>query len=80
MPDHLFSKEIFPNIQSKPPLIQLEAISSLPIANSLGEETSTCLTTTCFQVVVESDKVSPQSPLLQAKQPRFPQLLHFHLQ
>ena len=28
MPDHSFSKEIFPNIQSKPPLMQLEAISS----------------------------------------------------
>jgi len=24
MPDHSFSKEIFPNIQSKPPLTQLE--------------------------------------------------------
>jgi len=26
MSDHSFSKEIFPNIQSKPPLKQLEAI------------------------------------------------------
>jgi len=26
MPDHSFSKEIFPNIQSEPPLTQLEAI------------------------------------------------------
>jgi len=25
MPDHSFGKEIFPNIQSKPPLAQLEA-------------------------------------------------------
>jgi len=25
MPDHYFSKEIFPNTQSKPPLTQLEA-------------------------------------------------------
>jgi len=25
MPDHSFSKEIFPNVQSKPPLMQLEA-------------------------------------------------------
>ena len=30
MPDHSFSKEIFPNIQSKLPLMQLEAISSCP--------------------------------------------------
>ena len=28
MSDHSFSKEIFPNIQSKPPLVQLEAIAS----------------------------------------------------
>jgi len=31
--DHSFSKEIFPNIQSKPPLMQLEGISSHPIAS-----------------------------------------------
>ena len=33
----------------------------------LREETNSHLATTFFQVVVESDKVSPQSPLLQAK-------------
>jgi len=75
MPDHSFSKEIFPNIQSKPPLMQLEAISSHPIASYLGEETNTRLTTTSFQVAVESDKVSPQPPLLQTKQPQLPQPL-----
>ena len=46
MSDHSFSKEIFPNIQSKPPLTQLEAIASHPIASYLGEEINTCLTTT----------------------------------
>jgi len=40
MPDHSFSEEIFPNIQSKPPLMQLEAIASRPIAGYFGEETS----------------------------------------
>jgi len=40
MPDPSFSKEIFPNIQSKPPLIQLEAIFSHPIASYLEEETN----------------------------------------
>ena len=69
MPDHSFSKEIFPNIQPKPPLMQLEAISSRPIAGYLGEETNTCLTTISFQVAVESEKVPPQPPLLQTKQP-----------
>jgi len=33
MPDHSFSKEIFPNIQSTPLLTQLEAIASRPIAS-----------------------------------------------
>ena len=70
VPDHFFSKEIFPNIQSKPPLAQLQAIAFCPIASYLGEETNTCLTTTSFQVVVESDKVSPQPPLLQTKPPQ----------
>ena len=31
-PDHSFSKEIFPNIQSKPPLTQLEAILSCKLS------------------------------------------------
>jgi len=31
MPDHSFSKGIFPNIQPEPSLTQLEAISSCPI-------------------------------------------------
>jgi len=41
MPDHSFSKEIFPNIQSKPPLTQPEATSSHPMASYLAEETNT---------------------------------------
>jgi len=52
MPDHSFSKEIFPNIQCKLPLMQLQAIASRPIAGYLGEETNTCLTATSFQPVV----------------------------
>jgi len=65
---------MFPNIQSKPPLMQLEAIASRPIASYLGEETNTRLTTPSFQVVVESNKVPPQPPFLQTGQPQFPQL------
>ncbi|KAK4824896.1 hypothetical protein QYF61_021136 [Mycteria americana] len=53
MLDNPFREVKFPHIQSKPPLAQFEAISSL----------------------VESDKVSPQPPFLQAKQSQFPQLL-----
>ena len=72
MLDHCFSNKISPNIQSKPPLMQLEAIDSHPIACYLGEETNTCLTKTAFQIVVENGKVSPQPSLLQNKQPQFP--------
>ena len=31
MPDHSFSKEIVPNVQSKPPLMHIEVISSHPM-------------------------------------------------
>ncbi|KAK4814248.1 hypothetical protein QYF61_012744, partial [Mycteria americana] len=79
MLDNPFSEVKFPNIQSKPPLVQLEAISSCPITCYLGEETNPHLSTTSFQVVVESDKVSPQPPFLQAKQPQFPQPLLIRL-
>ncbi|KAK4825624.1 LOW QUALITY PROTEIN: hypothetical protein QYF61_001304 [Mycteria americana] len=79
MLDNSFSENFFPNTQSKPPLAQLEAISSHPMACSLGEETDPHLATTSFQVVVESDKVSPQPPFLQAQQPQFPQLLLIRL-
>ena len=36
MLDHPCSKEISPAIQSKPPLMQLEAIASHPVASYLG--------------------------------------------
>ncbi|KAK4828375.1 hypothetical protein QYF61_026113 [Mycteria americana] len=77
--DNPFSEEKFPNIQSKPPLAQFEAISSCPITCYLGEETNPHLSTTSFQVAVESDKVSPQPPFLQAKQSQLPQPLLIRL-
>jgi len=52
MPDRSFSEEIFPKIQSEPPLMQLEAIASRPTASYLGEETNNPPTTTAFQVVL----------------------------
>ena len=75
MLDNPFGEEILPNIQSKLPLVQLEAVSSHSITCSLGQEPNTHLATASFQVVVESNKVSPQPPLLQAKQTQFLQLL-----
>jgi len=62
MPDNSFSEEIFPNIQSKPPLAQLAAVSSHPVTSYLGEQTDPHLATTSFQVVVESNEVSPEPP------------------
>ncbi|KAK4830945.1 hypothetical protein QYF61_014404 [Mycteria americana] len=79
MLDNPFSEEKFPNIQSKPPLVQLEAITSCPISCYLGEETDPHLSTTSFQVAVESNKVSPQPPFLQVKQPQLPQPLLIRL-
>ncbi|KAK4813834.1 hypothetical protein QYF61_001838 [Mycteria americana] len=70
MLDNPFSEEIFPNIQSTPPLAQLEAISSCPITRYLGEETDTHRSTTSFQAILERDK---------AKQSQFPQLLLIRL-
>ncbi|KAK4814368.1 LOW QUALITY PROTEIN: hypothetical protein QYF61_017781 [Mycteria americana] len=78
MLDNPFSEVKFPNIQSKPPLAQLEAISSCPIICYLGEETEPPPLYNLLSVV-ESDKVSPQPPFLQAKQPQFPQSLLIRL-
>ncbi|KAK4824801.1 hypothetical protein QYF61_019469 [Mycteria americana] len=54
MLDNLFSEEIFLNIQSKPPLEQLEAISSHPITCYLAKETDPHLSTTSFQRAIRS--------------------------
>ncbi|KAF1646888.1 Striatin-interacting protein 2, partial [Eudyptes chrysocome] len=45
----------------------------------LGRRDRPPLATTSFKAVVESDEVSPQPPLLQAKQPQFPQPLLIRL-
>ena len=45
-------EEVFPYIQPEPPLVQLEAIPSSPIASYMGEESNTHLTTTSFQVLL----------------------------
>jgi len=73
-----FGEEIFPNTQAKPLLVP-EAVSSHPVTSYLGEETNTHLTTTSFQVVVESKVVSHQPSLLQSKQSQFPQPLLINL-
>jgi len=72
--DYPSSEEFFPNTQSKPPLMQLEAIASHLIICYLGKETHTNMVTTSFQVAVASKKVSPEPSFLQTK-PQFSQRL-----
>ena len=75
MLDNPFSEEIFPNTQSKPPLAQVEDVFSRVVTCYLQKETDTHLTTTSFQVVIESRKVPSQPPLLRTKQLQLPQPL-----
>ncbi|KAJ7403653.1 hypothetical protein BTVI_75813 [Pitangus sulphuratus] len=68
--NNLFCKGIPPDVRPKPFLVQLEATCSCPVTSSLEEEIDLRLDTTSFQVVVESDKATPESPFLQAKYPQ----------
>ena len=63
MPNCSFGEEILPNTQPEPPLAQHEAIPSSPISSYAGEEADLHLATIIFQGVVESDKISPETPL-----------------
>ena len=73
--NHPFCKEVFLDIQPKPPLVQLEAISPRPVTCHQWEETNSALAVSTFQILEESSKVSSQPPLPQIKQPQFPQSL-----
>ena len=54
-------------------------LKTFPLAPLLAEEADFHLATASFQVVVESNKVSPEPPLLQTKQFQFPQPLLIRL-
>ena len=58
------SDKFFPNVQHGSPLVQLEAIPSSPVASYMGVEADPHLSTASLQILLESDKVSPESPLL----------------
>lgn len=77
--NHPFSEEFHPDVQLEAPLAQLEAISTCPITCFLGKETNPLLPIPSFQVIVESYKVTPKPPFLQAKPPQLPQLLLIRL-
>jgi len=69
-PHHSSWEKIYPNIQPESPWHNLKP---LPLILSPGEEANTHLTTTSFQAVIESNKVSPEPPLLQNEQSQLPQ-------
>ena len=66
------SVKIFSNIQPVSSLAQLETVPSRSVGCCL--ETNPYLTATTFQGVVESDKVTPESPFLEVEQRQLPQL------
>ena len=66
MPDHPFREVVFPNVQPEPSLAQLEAIPSSPITSYTREKADPQLSTTSLQVVIGSNTVSPEPPLLKA--------------
>ncbi|KAJ7412155.1 hypothetical protein WISP_98814 [Willisornis vidua] len=72
MTDNPFHEEAVPNIQSKPSLVQLEAVSSCLITCYFREETDPHLATSSFQGVVKSEEVPLESPFLQAEAPPAP--------
>ena len=79
MPDHSFREESFPDIQPEPPLAQLEAITSHHIVVTWENRLTSTSPQTSFQEVGETDKVSPDPPLLQTIQSQFPQPLPVRL-
>ncbi|XP_068861257.1 probable C-mannosyltransferase DPY19L4 isoform X3 [Aphelocoma coerulescens] len=64
MSNQPFCEKNPPDVQPKPSLAQLEAMSSRPVSGCLGKETDPPLVTTFLQVVVETDKVTPEPPLV----------------
>lgn len=59
--DNPFNQEIFPHVQYKPLLMQLETILSHPVPSYLGEETDAHLATSSVQAVVGSEEVPPNA-------------------
>jgi len=73
--DHPLGKEMLPNVQSKPPLVQLWTIPTRPVPESQGEEISTSLSPFPPQEAAESKEVAPRPPFLRTRQAQSPQLL-----
>lgn len=59
MPHDPLCKEVIPDALSKPLVVESKAVSLHPIICNLGKETNTPFDATSFQLVVESDEMSP---------------------
>jgi len=59
-PGHSLREQLFPDVQPESPLAQPEAVPSSPVTSYMGEQADSHLTTTTsFQEVVESHRVTP---------------------
>ena len=70
--DHPLDTEKLPNVQSKPPLMQLSIIPTCPITGSHGEEISISLSPSPPQEAAGSNEVAPQRPFVQTRQAQSP--------
>lgn len=61
VPNCSFLEDVFPNIQSEPPLVQLEDIPSCATTVTWEKRLTPHLITTSFQIAIESNK-APEPP------------------
>lgn len=73
--DQPHRREMFPNVQCDPPLLQLCTIPMHPVISFHGKETGTSLSTSPSQEVVKSNEAFCLPFFLQTRQPRCPQAL-----
>lgn len=73
--DNPFSEDIFPSIQPKPLLVQLDAVSSCPIICYVRKETDTHLTEPPFRQLYRGLRPPLSLLFLHTKPPQFPQPL-----
>ena len=59
----LFWRRNFHNVQPESLVAQPEAIPFCPIASYIEREVNPHLAAASFQIIVESDKISPEPPL-----------------
>ncbi|TRZ22785.1 hypothetical protein HGM15179_004301 [Zosterops borbonicus] len=68
VPNHPLGEKPFPDIESKPPLTQFQAIPLGPVTGYQGKEINVFPFSSPHEEVADCNEVSPQSSLLQAEQ------------